>query len=343
MLKVIIFIISLSVFTGCNKDQTENQKDPKAPVSKDENTKTDTQVIKSSDTKSGLVFSENNFGDYVNADYKDRAKGFDWVAVTIRPYDESKALVTIRSRADKMKPSCTFDALANIDGPNSLNVNVQSGTMKLNFSNNNVEITAEPGSEEAILSYYCRGGASLKGSYQKTDEPLDKNQMDKRSYVTTLQTKGSDIVCFVEVLGNKLTIQPSGLKEDNTAITQTIDGMVTDAQMVEMDDTGYQQIFIFTTSEGSGSYGNIIGYVVNNGKSITPVTIPNITDNKEASEGYMGHDQFEVMENQLVRRFPFYKPGDTNANPTGGTKQIQYKLVPGEATWQLVIDKIIVY
>jgi hypothetical protein len=49
------------------------------------------------------------------------------------------------------------------------------------------------------------------------------------------------------------------------------------------------------------------------------------------AQGYMGHDQFAVVETTLMRRFPIYRPGDTNAKPTGGTRQISYKLVAGEA------------
>lgn len=47
-----------------------------------------------------------------------------------------------------------------------------------------------------------------------------------------------------------------------------------------------------------------------------------------------------VMENTFVRRFPVYKHGDTNASPTGGYRQFQYKLKPGEAAWQMKIDRV---
>ena len=57
----------------------------------------------------------------------------------------------------------------------------------------------------------------------------------------------------------------------------------------------------------------------------------------------MGHDEFAVEENTLVRRFPVYKDGDTNSQPTGGTRQIQYKLKAGEAGWILRPDKIVNY
>jgi hypothetical protein len=42
-----------------------------------------------------------------------------------------------------------------------------------------------------------------------------------------------------------------------------------------------------------------------------------------------------VVEGCLVRRFPIYKPGDSNAKATGGLKQICYKLKAGEASWIL--------
>jgi hypothetical protein len=53
------------------------------------------------------------------------------------------------------------------------------------------------------------------------------------------------------------------------------------------------------------------------------------------ARGYMGHDEFSVVERYLVRRFPIYRAGDVNAKPTGGLRQIQYRLRPGEAGWIL--------
>jgi hypothetical protein len=55
-----------------------------------------------------------------------------------------------------------------------------------------------------------------------------------------------------------------------------------------------------------------------------------------AAVGYMGHDQFNVMEGVFTRRFPTYQGKDTNANPTGKTRLITYKLEAGEASWQLI-------
>jgi hypothetical protein len=60
-------------------------------------------------------------------------------------------------------------------------------------------------------------------------------------------------------------------------------------------------------------------------------------------DGYMGHDEFAVVENSLVRRFPVYREGDTNTAPSGRMRQIQYKLVAGESGWVLRKDRIVEY
>ena len=48
-----------------------------------------------------------------------------------------------------------------------------------------------------------------------------------------------------------------------------------------------------------------------------------------------------VLEGVLGRRFPLYGTGDTNAKPGGRMRQLQYKLVAGEATWYLKLDRVV--
>ena len=50
-----------------------------------------------------------------------------------------------------------------------------------------------------------------------------------------------------------------------------------------------------------------------------------------------------VVENCLVRRFPIYKAGDANVKATGGTRQICYRLKPGEAGWILRPDSVLTF
>lgn len=159
----------------------------------------------------------------------------------------------------------------------------------------------------------------------------------------TLQNITFDITTIGEGSVSELIIQPKGLEIDNQKIALEIDGQVVNAEIEDLNSDGFPEVLIYTVSAGSGSYGNVIGYSVNNGKSISQIYFPEISENKEAGVGYMGHDEFAIVETSLVRRFPIYKANDSNSNPTGGTRQIQYKLKDGEASRLFEIDKISEY
>jgi len=137
---------------------------------------------------------------------------------------------------------------------------------------------------------------------------------------------------------NTATITPKGLKKSNDPITVPAESQITRAFLADMDGDNSPELFIVLTSPGSGSYGDVLAYSTNGKKSLTPIVIE--APAKKDLAGYMGHDAFEVMENTFVRRFPVYKKGDTNAAPSGGWRQFQYKLKPGEAAWQLKIDRV---
>jgi hypothetical protein len=143
-------------------------------------------------------------------------------------------------------------------------------------------------------------------------------------------------------IGN-VTITPSGLEIDNSPITRETDGKVVLAEVGDLNVDSSPEVYVYTQSAGSGSYGGLIAYAANNRKSLSEIYLPPVAENPEASMGYMGHDEFRVVENSLVQRFPVYQDGDPNAAPTGGTRQLQYRLEPGEAGWVLRVDRIVEY
>jgi len=142
---------------------------------------------------------------------------------------------------------------------------------------------------------------------------------------------------------NILHVAPSGLAIDNTTIRQEIDGTVSGAEMADLNADGYPELYVYVTSAGSGSYGSLIAYGSNRNKSLSAIYFPSVSENQKSAKGYMGHDQFAVGEGALLHRFPIYREGDNNANPTGGMRQIQYKLTQGEAGWILNVDRILEY
>jgi hypothetical protein len=159
----------------------------------------------------------------------------------------------------------------------------------------------------------------------------------------TLELQGFSFVVEATNEGsiNQLKITPTGLTEDKKPAESEIEGTVSGAEIGDLDANGFPEVYVYVTSAGSGSYGSLMAYAVNNGKSMTPIYLPPITDDAKASKGYMGHDEFAVLENVLGRRFPIYKEGDTNSDPSGKTRQLQYKLVPGEAGWVLRLKDMI--
>jgi hypothetical protein len=102
----------------------------------------------------------------------------------------------------------------------------------------------------------------------------------------------------------------------------------------DLDANGFDEIYIITTAAGSGSYGKVYGVSSNSDKSVSMISIPEVTeeDMKKGGkfEGYEGHDEFEIVENSLARRFPIKGDGVK-------MRAINYKLKAGENSYLLYI------
>lgn len=159
-------------------------------------------------------------------------------------------------------------------------------------------------------------GANAKGFQQKLS-------LHGITFVVSSPNKGSV---------NTLRVMPSGKISSKKPIVTKVDGTVTGAEIADLNGDGWPELVVFVTSAGSGSYGSLVGFSVSRGKSITGFILPDLIKDTQASQGYRGHDEFAIVENTLVRRFPVYLDGDTNAQPTGGSRQLRYQLVPGDAT-----------
>ncbi|MFZ0712262.1 MAG: hypothetical protein WAM53_19635 [Terrimicrobiaceae bacterium] len=141
----------------------------------------------------------------------------------------------------------------------------------------------------------------------------------------------------------ELIIIPNGLEIDNSTIKKPIKGLVTKAEVADLNADGSPEIYVYITLSGKDNRGEVVALSANKKKSLSEIHIPELTAGDPKLHGYRGHDEFAVVENVLVRRFPIYKDGDSDAKPTGGTRQFQYKLTPGEAGWILRLDKTVDY
>ena len=139
---------------------------------------------------------------------------------------------------------------------------------------------------------------------------------------------------------NELRIEPEGLLTDNSPMVQDVDGTVTGAEVADLNGDGSPEVYVYVQSAGSGSYGSLVAFSANNLKSLSGVYLPPVAEQPQVSKGYMGHDAFAVVDNRLVQRFPVYRETDTNAAPTGGTREVFYRLEAGEAGWLLKVDRV---
>jgi hypothetical protein len=142
----------------------------------------------------------------------------------------------------------------------------------------------------------------------------------------------------------QVRITPSGLKLDNTPVVREVDGRVVSADVADLNADGSPELYVVVQSAGSGSYASLLAVSANARKSLSDISLPALDTQAGANRGYQGHDDFAVVEGSLVRRMPIYLPNDnnadTNAQPTGGVRQLQYKLHKGEATWVLRLQRM---
>lgn len=159
-------------------------------------------------------------------------------------------------------------------------------------------------------------------------------------YRNDLKLDGMQQTFVVEQKANVVSITPSGLNNGNKPVTVTIDGRIVNSDMADLNGDGNPEVYVFTNSSGKVKIGNVIAYGVTEGKTFTPVFLPDITEDQKAAVGYKGGDQFTISDQALLRKFPVYQAGDPEGKPSGGTRTLVYKLRSGSKGLELYIDRI---
>jgi hypothetical protein len=165
-----------------------------------------------------------------------------------------------------------------------------------------------------------------------------------QEYQMEYQTKTGKTIFITETHPNGQSI--SNIKVVSQDFEYNLNETIQDADPVreviiaDLDGNGFDEIYIFTTSAGSGSHGNVIAFSSNKDKSLSMINFPDIQEGDKRFAGYMGHDSFVIINRKLRRGFPVYLEGDSNSKSTGGRRAITYGLSPGEAARQLKIEKV---
>lgn len=109
--------------------------------------------------------------------------------------------------------------------------------------------------------------------------------------------------------------QWSEMKQRNGAIEKVL--------FLDPDGDGASSAFICIRSGGSGNYLQLLEFSFDRDNIMTGHLWSDLTDIPEhLAVGYMGHDTIERQSEMLVRTFPIYLEGDSNAEPTGGIRSL---------------------
>ena len=296
-------------------------------------------LIVSCQVKDKTIDRPNFDGDYVTRDYFQRADGYDWSVVSIRVTSDSTAHITVRSRNDKKKPTCTFEGVGFINQTgDTLTVESSEETIHFSLAADTLSISSPTPN---ALYYYCSGGASLTGKYIKLHEALDEKQLKPNFDGQAYSYANSPITYHIHHAGNRLAIVPSGLTIVNDTLQQDITGYsISNIEVGDLNIDSYPELFVYLVSDSPRKEGKLIAYSPNNGKSVSEIYLPDLADNNDLAACYKGHDEMAVVENTFCRRFPLFED-EAGKNPTGKYKQVQYKLVDNEAGRILKIEKVI--
>jgi len=142
---------------------------------------------------------------------------------------------------------------------------------------------------------------------------------------------------------NAVRIVPAGLQIDNTPIEMDIAGVVTGAEVADINADHSPEIYIYVREPGPEKRMSLVAFSANKKKSLSMINLPALSETRGADKGYCGNDDMATVEGVFMRRFPLCGKGDHATAPTGKTRQLQYKLMPGEAGWQLKLDKMLEY
>lgn len=163
---------------------------------------------------------------------------------------------------------------------------------------------------------------------------------EKVVHLETYTTKtGNQFIVTVKPLSasvSRITVQGMGFPETQGVFSYRKSDPVENAQMADLNGDGFDELYIITRSTGSGSYGTLRGFASVEDKSIAEIEVPAFEG--PYYEGFQGKGVFTFQGNRVIHFWPVYNEGDTNANPTGGSRLIFYRLDIEDGEAKLVID-----
>lgn len=127
---------------------------------------------------------------------------------------------------------------------------------------------------------------------------------------------------------NLATISPVGFNKDTREVSIEVKGRINKAEVDDLNSDGFPDLVVYVYGGGDKHVGTVVGVSSDKNEGFAPIYFPDITDDPKLKAGYVGFDEFALMEGTLTRRFPVYSTTDTaNVKPTGVIRQVMYRVV----------------
>ncbi|RLD77654.1 MAG: hypothetical protein DRJ07_14375, partial [Bacteroidetes bacterium] len=160
----------------------------------------------------------------------------------------------------------------------------------------------------ALLSSCDQKKASETKEATKPETELKKVEETPKSETTSKEFKTKTGKTFIiteekpSASISKITVTPKGFTEVNESLKIEDSDPFDYALVADVNGDGFDELYIITRGAGSGSYANVYGFSSNTDKSVTPIYVPELSDDDFVAifKGYMGHDKFYVEGNKLL-------------------------------------------
>lgn len=115
-----------------------------------------------------------------------------------------------------------------------------------------------------------------------------------------------------------------------------VEGNVVGAEVADLDKNRFPELYVYSRSRGSGSYGRVYGWQFLPERKADVVLV---NWRLPLTRGYMGHDSLWIERDILCRRYPVLNTDTGNAEPTGSNRLVRYRLRPVGPGYALVAER----
>ncbi|MDX1332878.1 MAG: hypothetical protein R3252_07605, partial [Robiginitalea sp.] len=263
MKKTALFSIALTILLGAGCKGEKKETEATEITAEPETPAVVAQTSESSHT-----------GTYADESYAKRSEGYDWVGVRVTEAGDGRLWISVRSRADKKKPTCTFDGNVYKVSENTYETVLEGKTAVFEFTGDALTIRPKTEADAQALYFRCSGGATMAGTYSRIEGDLDPEQVDPTTFMKylTLQDVSFNLSAVEKEGKQELTIRSIGLEHsDDDPIILSISGNILDADIEDLNSDGSPEVVVFSRD---GNRGNVQGVSVNSKQSMSMFYFP---------------------------------------------------------------------